>query len=56
MPVLEAIKVNARALQVMNERIAGLPYERILDCFYHPDRNRGALELILAESFLPRKR
>ena len=56
MPVMEAIKVNARALQVMNERIDGLPHEKILDCFYHPDRNRGSLELILAESFLPRKR
>jgi xylose isomerase len=50
MPVLEAIKVNARALQIMNERIDSLPHEKILDCYYHPERNRGGLEMILAES------
>ncbi|OHD74243.1 MAG: xylose isomerase [Spirochaetes bacterium RBG_16_67_19] len=51
LPVLEAVKINARALQIMNERIDSLPHERILDCFYHPEKNRGSLEMILAESY-----
>jgi xylose isomerase len=55
MPVLEAVKVNARALQIMNERIDALPHERLLECFYHPESNRGGIEMILAESYAPRR-
>jgi len=51
MPVLEAVKINARALRIMNERIDSLPHERILDCYYHPEQNRGGLETVLAESY-----
>jgi xylose isomerase len=51
MPVVEAIKVNARALTIMNERIDSLPHEKLLDCFYHPENNRGGIEMILAESY-----
>ena len=39
---MEAIEINARALQIMNERIDSLPHEKLLDCFYHPEKNRGA--------------
>ena len=56
MPVLEAVKINARALQIMNERVDSLPHEKLLECFYDPEKNRGGIEMILAESFAPRKR
>jgi xylose isomerase len=55
MPVLEAIKINARVLEIMTERIDSLPHEKILDCYYHPEQNRGVLEMILAESYAYRK-
>ena len=51
MPVLEAIKINARALQIMNERINNLPHEKVLECYCHPEQNRGGLEMVLAESY-----
>ena len=51
MPVLDAVRINARALQIMNERIDSLPHEKIVDCYYHPEKNRGGLETVLAESY-----
>jgi xylose isomerase len=51
MPVLEAVKINARALQIMNERIDSLPHEKLLECFYNPEKNRGGIEMLLAESY-----
>jgi xylose isomerase len=56
MPVLEAIKINAGTLQIMNERIDSMPHEKILNCYYYPEKNRGALEMILAESYAVRKK
>jgi xylose isomerase len=56
MPVLDAIRINSRAVQIMNERIDGLPHEKLLDCFFNPEKNRGGIETILAESYVPRKR
>ncbi|MBE3063697.1 MAG: xylose isomerase, partial [Spirochaetes bacterium] len=56
MPVLDAIRINSRAVQIMNERIDGLPHEKLLDCFFSPEGNRGGIETILAESYAPRKR
>jgi xylose isomerase len=56
MPVLDAIRINSRAVQIMNERIDGLPHEKLLDCFFNPEVNRGGIETILAESYAPRKR
>jgi len=56
MPVLEAIKISSRALQIMNERIDSLPHERILDCYYHPENNRGGLEMLLAESYAGKRK
>jgi xylose isomerase len=55
MPALKAIEINARALQIMNERIDALPHERLLECFYHPEENRGGIESILNESFAVRR-
>jgi len=56
MPVMEAIRINSRALQIMNERIDSLPHEKILDCYYNPEKNRGGLEMVLAESYAGRKK
>ena len=56
MPVLDAIRINSRAVQIMNERIDGLPHEKLLDCFFSPEGNRGGIETILAESYAPRTR
>ncbi len=49
MSPLKAIEVNIRVLEVMKERIDNLPYEKLLDCYYHPDENRGEFELLNAE-------
>jgi len=54
MPVLDAIRINARALQIMKERIDSLPHEKIIECYYQPEKNRGGLETILAESYAKR--
>jgi xylose isomerase len=50
MPVQKAVEINATALRIMNDRINALPHERIIECYYEPDKHRGELELILAES------
>jgi len=50
MPMQKAIEVNARVLRIMNERIDALPHDKILECYFEPDKHRGELELILAES------
>ena len=54
MPVLEAVKINARALRIMSERIDSLPHDKLLDCFYNPEANRGGIEMLLAESYARR--
>ncbi len=54
MPVMEAIKVNARVLEVMNARIDTLPHDKLLECFHNPEKNRGGIEMILAESYAKR--
>jgi xylose isomerase len=51
MPVLDAIEINSRVLRIMNERIDALPHEKLLDCFYRPEANRGGIERILADSY-----
>jgi xylose isomerase len=56
MPALEAVKINSRVMQIMSERVDALPHEKLLDCFYHPEKNRGGIESLLAESFAVRKR
>jgi len=50
MPVQKAIEINSSVLHIMNERINSLPNERILECYFDPENNRGELELILANS------
>jgi len=49
-PVQKAIEINCKVLEIMNYRINSLPHEKILDCYFNPEKNRGNLELILAES------
>jgi xylose isomerase len=49
-PVQKAIQINHRVLRVMNDRINRLPHDRIMECYFEPEQNRGELELILAES------
>jgi len=50
MPPQKAVKNNIRVLEIMNERIERLPYEKMLDCYYDPEGNRGELEMVLAEN------
>jgi len=52
MPPEKAVRNNIRVLQIMNERIERLPYEKILDCYYDPEGTRGELEMILAENMI----
>jgi hypothetical protein len=40
----------------MNERIDSMSHEKILDCYYYPEKHRGALEMILAESYAIKKK
>jgi len=49
MPVQKAIEINCKVLKIINNRINSLPHEKILNCYFNPDENRGNLELILAE-------
>jgi xylose isomerase len=51
MPADKAIEINANVLRIMNERIDALPHEKLMNCFFHPEENRGGIEEILAESF-----
>jgi len=50
MPVEKAIQINSTVLRLMNDRIERLPHERIVDCYFEPDKHRGELELILAQA------
>jgi len=49
-PVKKAVEINCRALEIMNERINSLPHERILNCYFDPENNRGELEMLLLNS------
>jgi xylose isomerase len=49
-PVMKAIEINCKVLQIMNDRINSLPFKKLIDCYYDPENNRGEIELILAES------
>jgi len=51
MPVEKAIEINSYVLNRMNDRINGLPHKDILNAYYDPENNRGAIEEILARSF-----
>ena len=46
----KAVENNIKVLEIMNERIERLDYERLLNCYYDPENNRGELEMILAEN------
>jgi xylose isomerase len=49
-PPKKSVENCIRVLNIMNERIERLPYERLLDCYYSPEANRGEIEMILAEN------
>jgi len=48
MPLEKAVEINTTVLRIMNERINSLPNERIVECYLHPGKHRGDMELILA--------
>ena len=50
MSPVQAVKNNIRVLNIMNERIERLPFDRLLDCYYDPENHRGEIEMILAEN------
>ena len=50
MPFQKAVEINTTVLKIMKERVDKLPYERILDCVLEPERYRGELEIILANT------
>jgi len=54
MPVEKAVEINARVLEIMNERIEALPVERLVECYLHPAEHRGEIEEILAENMARR--
>ena len=49
MPVEKAIELNSYVLNKMNERINELPHQKIIEAYYDPENNRGAIEEILAK-------
>ena len=49
MPVQKAIEINTTVMKIINDRINSLPNEKIVECYLHPERHRGELEILLAE-------
>ena len=50
MPVDKAIKLNARALEILNQRINKLPHEKIINAYFYPEKNRGTIEEVLLDA------
>ena len=50
MPVEKAIEINSLALHIMNERINNLPHEKLIEAYFDPENNRGAMEMIYLDS------
>lgn len=50
MPVLKAVEINTKVLNIMNERIEKLPHERLIECYLNPAQHRGEIEEILLEA------
>jgi xylose isomerase len=48
MPVEKAITINSYVINKMNDRINKLPHEDIINAYYDPENNRGAIEEIMA--------
>jgi len=56
-PLARKPKIFVAMTLMPEDRAArSLPHEKILDCYYRPEENRGALEMILAESYAVRKK
>jgi xylose isomerase len=51
MPCLKAVEINCKMLHVLNERINSMDHEKIIDCYYDPESNRGDLEMLLVKSY-----
>lgn len=50
MPADEAVRLNIRAIRKMQERVARLPHERIIEAWFDPANHRGELERILIDN------
>jgi len=53
MPVERAMINCMDALKAMNDRINSLDHEKIVECCYRPDGNRGYLEAMLLRARYP---
>ncbi|MHA1728717.1 MAG: sugar phosphate isomerase/epimerase family protein [Promethearchaeota archaeon] len=47
MPVETAVEINVKMVEKMLKKLDKLPHYEIIDCYLHPDKNRGKLENIL---------
>ncbi len=49
MPVKTAVEINIMAVRKFIKKLQALPHDEIIECYLHPDKNRGNLEKILLE-------
>jgi xylose isomerase len=49
MPVQTAIEINIEMIRKMIAKIDKLPNDEVVECYLHPESNRGTLEKILME-------
>lgn len=49
MPVETAVEININMVRKLIEKIDCLPNDRIIECYMHPELNRGSLEKILMD-------
>ena len=49
MPVEKAVGINVSMVRKLAARVDNLPYDEIVDCYLHPESNRGSLERILMD-------
>jgi xylose isomerase len=49
MPVQTAIEININMIKKLAAKVDALPHDKIIDCYIHPDKNRGTLEKILMD-------
>lgn len=50
MPVKTALEINIKMIRKLSDKIDHLPHHRIVECYLHPEKNRGELEKILMNS------
>lgn len=49
MPVEVAVEININMIRRLIKKLDKLPNDKIIDCYLHPESNRGSLERILME-------